>query len=398
MGRVRSTTQEQTRSQLHRGLIVLLTLAGAVLVGAGAKASASILGPALLAVVLTIALFPLARVAERRGWPTWVGGLLVLLGVYLVLLTLVGSLLIAGARLTTILADYTDELRDLSHSATSKLTDLGVGATETNALTDSIDLARVADALRTVLSSAGALLSLLALVVTLLLFFGLDAQLFARRLTSQRSTRPTMVAAFESFAHGTRVYLVVSTIFGLIVAVIDTAFLSFTPIPAPLVWGLLAFITNYIPNVGFVLGLIPPALLGLIEGGPRLMLLVIAVYCVVNFILQSIIQPRYVGDAVGLSGSVTVLSLVFWAWLLGPLGAFLAVPLTLLVKALMIDADPQAHWLQPLISSPDEPTTNSNDRRSNTDDHGDGTHPVPRAAVTRDIQPAPEPEPGPPLS
>jgi predicted PurR-regulated permease PerM len=95
--------------------------------------------------------------------------------------------------------------------------------------------------------------------------------------------------------------------------------------------------------------------LGLLEGGPRLMLLVIAVYCVVNFVLQSVIQPRYVGDAVGLSGSVTVLSLVFWAWLLGPLGAFLGVPLTLLVKALMVDADPQAHWLKPLIASSDEP-------------------------------------------
>jgi AI-2 transport protein TqsA len=354
---VRSTTQQHPRTRPDRAFTLLLTLAGAVLVGVGAKASASILGPALLAAVLTIALFPLARVAERRGWPSWAGGLLVLIGVYLVLLALVGSLVVAGARLTTILADYADEFRELSQSATSQLAELGVGNAEASAIEDGVDLARVSDFLRDVLGSAGAFLSVLALVVTLLLFFGLDAQLFARRLTSLRASRSAMVEGLESFAHGTRVYLVVSTIFGLIVAVIDTLFLSFTPIPAPLVWGLLAFITNYIPNVGFVIGLVPPAVLGLLEGGPRLMLLVIAVYCVVNFVLQSIIQPRYVGDAVGLSGSVTVLSLVFWAWLLGPLGAFLAVPLTLLVKAMMVDADPQAHWLRPLISSPDEPAT-----------------------------------------
>ena len=351
---MRSTTQEQTRTRPDRAFTLLLTLAGAVLVGAGARASASILGPALLAAVLTIALFPLARVAERRGWPSWVGGLLVLIGVYLVLLALVGSLVVAGARLTTILADYADDFRELSQSATSKLSELGVGSSEASAIEDGVDLSRLADVLRDVLGSAGALLSGLALVVTLLLFFGLDAQLFARRLSSLRTSRSAMVEGLESFAHGTRVYLVVSTIFGLIVAVVDTVFLSFTPIPAPLVWGLLAFITNYIPNVGFVIGLVPPAVLGLLEGGPRLMLLVIAVYCVVNFVLQSVIQPRYVGDAVGLSASVTFLSLVFWAWLLGALGAFLAVPLTLLVKAMMVDADPQARWLRPLISSPDE--------------------------------------------
>ena len=151
-----------TRNRHGRGLTApspsFVTLAGAVLVGAGAKASASILGPALLAAVLTIALFPLARVAERRGWPSWAGGLLVLIGVYLVLLALVGSLVVAGARLTTILADYADEFRELSQSATSKLSELGVGSAEASAIEDGVDLARVADLLRDVLGSAGALL------------------------------------------------------------------------------------------------------------------------------------------------------------------------------------------------------------------------------------------------
>jgi AI-2 transport protein TqsA len=87
--------------------------------------------------------------------------------------------------------------------------------------------------------------------------------------------------------------------------VLDTIFLAFTPIPAPLLWGLLAYITNYIPNVGFVIGLIPPATLGLLEGGRDLMVLVIVVYSVLNFLIRSVIQARVVGDAVGLAGSVT---------------------------------------------------------------------------------------------
>jgi len=121
-------------------------------------------------------------------------------------------------------------------------------------------------------------------------------------------------------------------------------------IPVPILWGLLAFITNYIPNVGFVIGLVPPAILALLEGGPVLMLVVIAAYSVINFVIQSVIQPKFVGDAVGLSATITFLSLVFWAWVLGPLGALLAIPLSLLAKALLIDIDPSTTWVRPLLS------------------------------------------------
>ena len=96
--------------------------------------------------------------------------------------------------------------------------------------------------------------------------------------------------------------------------------LALLGVPGAFVWGVLAFVTNFIPNIGFVIGIIPPAVVGLLEGGPGLMLAVIVVYCVVNLVIQSIIQPRYVGNAVGLSTSLTFLSLIFWTWVLGPLG------------------------------------------------------------------------------
>ena len=144
--------------------------------------------------------------------------------------------------------------------------------------------------------------------------------------------------------------MVVSTVFGLIVAAINVAELWWLGIPLPLLWGLLSFLTNYVPNIGFVLGLLPPALLGLLEGGVRLMLLVVAAYAVANFVIQSLIQPKFVGDAVGLSITLTFLSLVFWSSVIGPLGALLAVPLSLLTKALLVDIDPAARWLAPLIT------------------------------------------------
>jgi hypothetical protein len=105
-------------------------------------------------------------------------------------------------------------------------------------------------------------------------------------------------------------------------------------------------VTNYIPNIGFVIGLIPPAILGLLVGGPSLALTVIAVYCVINFIIQSVLQPKFVGDAVGLTTTVSFLSLIVWAYILGPIGAILAIPASLFVKAILVDMDPAAQWLE----------------------------------------------------
>jgi AI-2 transport protein TqsA len=139
-------------------------------------------------------------------------------------------------------------------------------------------------------------------------------------------------------------------VFGLIVALADVAALYWLDVPLPWLWGLLSFITNYIPNIGFVLGLIPPALLALLQGGVRQAVLVIVAYSVINVMIQSLLQPKFVGDAVGLSVTLTFLSLVFWTFVIGPLGALLAVPLSLFAKALLVDADPDSRWLDPLIA------------------------------------------------
>ncbi len=192
----------------------------------------------------------------------------------------------------------------------------------------------------------------LGFVAALVLFVCFDAASFGRHLDRIRHARPAFVEALESFAQGTKTYLPVSTGFGLIVAIIDTLLLWALGVPAPVLWGLLAFITNYIPNIGFVLGLLPPAILGLLEGGPGLMITVIAAYSVINVVIQSVIQPKIVGDAVGLSASITFLSLVVWTWILGPLGAVLAVPLSLLTRAILVDVDPGAHRVSGLIGTP----------------------------------------------
>ena len=155
-----------------------------------------------------------------------------------------------------------------------------------------------------------------------------------------------------------------ATIFGAIVAVLDGAALLILGIPGAGLWALLAFVTNYVPNIGFLIGLVPPALIALLDGGVSEMLIVIAVYCVLNFIIQSVLQPKFVGDAVGLTSTMSFLSLIVWGFILGPIGAILAVPASLLFKALLVDVDPDAKWLQLFLG--DEPIIKRRTRPAGT--------------------------------
>lgn len=339
-----------TISPLPRGLLIVIGLAAAVISVAGMRSAAGIIGPTFLALVLTIAVHPMRGYAGRLHMPGWAGTLVGIIAVYAVLVLLAVSLVVALARFATLMPTYQDEFNDLLQSGLDMLATYGVGSDQINDLTSSFDVSQAVSVAGSALSGVLSLTSNLLFIVTLLLFMGMDAAHLPARIEASRGERPAVVDALDSFAVGTRRYLVVSTVFGLIVAVLDTVFLAFTPVPVPLLWGLLAFITNYIPNIGFVIGLVPPAILGLLEGGPWLLVLIVAVYSVLNFVIQSVIQPKFVGDSVGLSGTLTFLSLIFWAWVLGPLGALLAVPLSLLVKALLVDVDPDSRWLSPLLA------------------------------------------------
>jgi AI-2 transport protein TqsA len=356
------TSTDAVEWSLPRGLIVLLSAASAVLVVAGTRAASEIIGPVFLAIVLTVAISPVGRYLRRHGWPTWASTLVGILTTYVVLVVIVVAVGYALARFAALLPRYQEDMAALVKSATAGLSKVGLDPAQIDALNGSLDPDKLVSAINALLSGLLAALSNLVLLVLLLLFLGIDAAHFPGKLAARRADRAPIVTAVESFVQGTRRYLVVATVFGFIVAVLDTGFLHFfTPIPDPLLWGILAFITNYIPNVGFVVGLVPPAVLGLLEGGPGLMLLVIVVYSVLNAIIQSVIQPRVVGEVVGLSGTVTFVSLVFWAWVLGAVGALFAVPLTLLAKALLVDIDPRAAWLSPLLAGgPEVPTPADN--------------------------------------
>jgi AI-2 transport protein TqsA len=256
---------------------------------------------------------------------------------------------VSVARLASLLPTYADRADDLVAGLTGTLSRFGVEPEQIRRAASGLDLDKLAGAVESLLGAATSLAGNLVFLLSLLLFLSIESATAGIRRARIAADRPAMDEAIAGFVHNTRRYLVVSTVFGLVVAVLDTVSLLIMGIPLAVLWGLLAFLTNYIPNVGFLIGLLPPAVLGLLEGGWGLMLAVIVVYGVLNFVLQSIVQPKVIGDAVGLSPTVTFLSVILWSWILGPLGAILAVPLTLLVKAMLVDSDPRAGWVDAMI-------------------------------------------------
>jgi AI-2 transport protein TqsA len=336
---------------LPRALVMLLGAAAAVIVLGGLRATAWLIGPAFLALIVVVALSPVQGWLRRHHWPGWLTTIVLIVLVVGLLAVLALVVVVSLAKLAALLPQYADRADELVRSLTASLDRFGVQPAQFQDAADDVSPARLVTLIGTLLAGLSSAVSSLVFLVCLLLFLSIEAGGIDRRLADVAADRPGLAAAFRSFARSTRSYLVVSTVFGLIVGLLDSAVLAIIGVPLPLLWGVLAFITNYVPNVGFVIGLVPPALLALLTLGVPEMLVVIAAYCVLNFVIQSLIQPRFVGDSVGLAMTTTFIALVFWAWLLGPLGALLAIPLTLLIKALLVDVDPTARWATALAGS-----------------------------------------------
>jgi predicted PurR-regulated permease PerM len=336
---------------MPRALALLGAAAAATVVIAGMRSAAWLLGPVFLAMVVVIAASPIPRWMRRKGVPNWVATSALVLSVYATIALAVLVMVVSVAKLAALLPTYADRVDDLVGGVSSTLTRFDIGPDQIREAASGLDFDKLVRVVDSVLGAATSLASNLVFLLSMLLFLSFESATVGVRGARIAADRPAMAGAISGFVRNTRRYLVVSTVFGLVVAVLNTIGLYVMGIPLAVLWGLLAFLTNYIPNVGFVIGLLPPAVLAVLEGGWGLALGVTALYGVLNFVLQSVVQPRFVGDAVGLSSTVTFLSLILWSWLLGPIGAVLAVPLTLLVKAVLVDSDPRARWVEAMIGS-----------------------------------------------
>ena len=335
----------------------VLVLAGLVIIGVGLQATASIVAPVFLVVTLVITVAPLRGYLVRHRWPSWLASIVGLLSIYTLLAVILGSVVYAVYQLVDTLPQYADAFNRIFDSLLALSTRLGYGQEQISNLASSFQLSSLTGPAQSLLSALSGGASLLILIITVVIFLAFDAASMGQRIEVIRDTRPHIADGLVNFASRVRKYWIVTTVFGLAVAVMDYVALLIIGVPLALTWGVLAFVTNYIPNIGFVIGVIPPALIALLAGGVGDALAVVIVFTVINVVVQTIIQPRFTGDAVGISGTVAFVSLIFWAYLLGALGALLAIPATLFLKSVLVDNSVPANWLNALISASPEKET-----------------------------------------
>ena len=316
-----------------------------------------IVGPFFLALNLMVVVWPVQRFLARRihrVLAAIVSGLLaiVIIGLLFWAIGWAASLFVQE------IPQYKPQFQTMYSQVLNLAEQFGITSSQILDQLKSINPGSVVSVVGSLISNVGGAVSLFVIVITVLLFMVVDSVAFESRLErlGQRHN-PVLVLALNSFARGVRKYWVTSTVFGLIVSTLTWAGLAAYGVPLAIVWAVLAFVTNYIPNIGFVIGLVPAAVMGLLAKGPWGALYVIALYAVLNFVIQGVIQPKVAGEAVGVTSTVSFLSLLVWAVVLGPLGALLALPATLFVKALVVDADPKARWVNALIAS--NPKTSS---------------------------------------
>ena len=350
------TPVHRTDRQRTQGETITLTVAAIVIGCAGIYMLHGLLAPAFFALTLVITVRPLVALASRYHVPRPISAVGAIILIYAFVIGLFAALGVAIAQLVETLPDYSAKFEAIWTQLQALLGRFGIDqSTLMNQVSGMLDTSRIVTLAQGMLSqvtSFGSVLMVMALTVVFLMFDMSRIELRARALMI---LKPEIAAALAGFAKAVRSYWLVSTIFGLIVAVLDVVALGLLGVPMAVTWGVLSFITNYIPNIGFFIGLIPPALLALVDSGPWTALWVVVAYAALNFVIQTLIQPKFTGDAVGLKTTTTFLSLLFWAEVIGALGTILAIPLTLFVKALLIDSDPRSRWVSIFLSAGDAP-------------------------------------------
>jgi predicted PurR-regulated permease PerM len=331
----------------------VVVLAGLAIVLLAMQITSDVLSPVLLALVLAITATPLLNWFMKRGAPSW---LALVLTIVLVVALILGIVWLVGLSVQDLgdkLPAYEQRIGEIKQEFGSTLTNLGV---DVDSLA-SDQLVAPDKLLELAAGFAGGIVSSLSnwgLILLTSVFFLVEATIIPRKVRSIAEDNDPDVLRSLRLTQDLRQYMAINAGVGLIAAVINVILLAIIGVDFALLWGVLSFFMSFVPNVGFIISVIPPAIMALIQFGTREMLIVIVAYVVINFLVDNVIKPRFIEEGVNISATVTFLSLIIWAWVLGPIGAILAVPMAIIVQA-MLDSREETRWIAYMMGSGSEP-------------------------------------------
>ncbi len=331
------------RMEHNPGTRFLFVAAMLVVVLYGLKYFQPILLPFSLALFLAVLSLPITTYLQKRGWPN----ILAILVSVLVDAAVVGLMILLASQSLSEFQEriprYRTSLTNLWDSWIEKLQSWDIPAGE-YLTTDIIDPAAVFDLLGGTFQTAVSVASQAFLVFLIMFFMLAEATVFPVKFRAVLGKEMGHSSRLNKIVREVQEYLGIKTVISLATGILLGVWAWFMGLDFPVLLGLVAFVLNYIPTIGSLLAAIPALLLALIQFGVGPALLVSIGYIVVNTVFGNIIEPNLLGRRLGLSTLVVILSLVFWGWLWGPVGALLAMPLTMVAK-IMLENTPDLRWV-----------------------------------------------------
>lgn len=330
-------------------LRVLLGTASFVIVVAGMKAASPILVPFLLSVFIAIICTPPLFWMRKKGIPD-------MLAIALIVIAIIGAgalmTIFVGASVndfTANIPEYRERLMSQTSGILEWLNSHGIEVSE-EAIFKDYNPGSVMQLAGRLLTGLSGVLSNALLILLTVIFILLEASGFPAKLRMALDRPEGSLAGFRRFTESVNRYLALKTIFSLITGCVVALWLLVLGVDYAFLWGLLAFLLNYIPNIGSIIAALPAVLLTTVQLGLGHAIAVACGYVAVNVLVGSVIEPRFMGKGLGLSTLIVFLSLVFWGWVLGPVGMLLSVPLTMIVK-IALESSADTGWLAVILGS-----------------------------------------------
>jgi predicted PurR-regulated permease PerM len=335
------------------GTRVLLTLASFVIVVAGLRAAEAIIVPFLLSALIAMICSPPLFWMQRRGVPTSLSVLIIVIGI-MVLGLIFGTVI--GTSLNSFAAaapTYQQRLQEETADLFIWLQGMGVEVSR-EVLSDYFDPAKAMEMIAASLKQVGGVLTNAFLILITVVFILLEAAGLPTKLHQALSNPDESMGHFRKITENVKQYLALKTLLSLGTGFCVTFLLLFLGVDYAILWGIIAFLLNYIPNIGSIIASVPAVLLAFVQFGPGKAAIVAVGYLAINMLFGPVIEPRIMGRGLGLSTLVVFLSLVFWGWVLGPVGMLLSVVLTMIVK-IALESRNDTRWIGILLGGADAP-------------------------------------------
>jgi len=329
-----------------------LNLAGFIIVVAGLMYSSALINPLLLAIFISIICAQPLAWLERKNVSHGLAITIVLTGA-LVIIFLLGQLITESVyQFSNDIPKYTDRINEISKSFISFLNRLGFNDSSWH-LSSLIDTKKILTLTAGIASGFGSILGNIFLIVFIIIFLLLELNSFAVKTIAIVNDPAKSLQYLTKIGHSIRHYLGIKTLVSLLTGILIWILLLIIGVDYAILWGIIAFMLNFIPNIGSIIAGIPAIIFALVQLGYGGAIWTAITYVSVNMVIGSVVEPKVMGKGMGLSTLVVFLSLIFWGFILGTVGMFLSVPLTMTVK-IILEQKERTKWIAILLGTQQE--------------------------------------------